>query len=132
MTGLNATVGDSDYFSMVYGLNMQGSYSPYQGLITSFEQAFPSLENSTIQSLMRSREFFQQAFNAPLNASPTLILLGNGVAYFTPIAERTYQALNMQEDLYYMEAFVRMQSELGMQEYFKILLATVMVLLSAL
>ncbi|NIZ68813.1 hypothetical protein [Entomospira culicis] len=119
MTGLNATVGDSDYFSMVYGLNMQGSYSPYQGLITSFEQAFPSLENSTIQSLMRSREFFQQAFNAPLNASPTLILLGNGVAYFTPIAERTYQALNMQEDLYYMEAFVRMQSELGMQEYFK-------------
>jgi hypothetical protein len=119
LSARGAQVQASDYFSLAYGLNMSGGYSPYQGLITQFNSAMSGLDVAVIQGLLGSERFFAEVFNTPMQQLSPVILLANGVVIAIPTSERSYESSNAEGDTFYMNQFLRYQGQLEHEEIFR-------------
>ncbi|NIZ46908.1 hypothetical protein PVA44_03470 [Entomospira nematocerorum] len=116
---LGATILTTDYFSMVYGLDMRGGYSPYRGLLNQFELALSDLGVGVVKELQNSRSFFQQAFTLDMDSISSVILLESGVVVLSPLSERVFQSENMDVDRLYMEQFLRLQAQGATEDAFR-------------
>ncbi|NIZ40597.1 hypothetical protein PVA45_03605 [Entomospira entomophila] len=118
-SNLLATTITTDYFSMVYGLDMRGGYSPYRGLINQFDLALADLGVAVVKELQNSRSFFHQAFTLELDSVSSVILLESGVVVLSPISQRDFQSENMDVDSLYMEQFLRLQAQGATEDAFR-------------